>query len=54
MTYINRLNIKTFKLEPKLLSIKASDAHILGVIKDGRIIFWYDYYSCEKGVCITK
>lgn len=54
MFYINQLNLKTFKLEPKIISVKAGQTHILGVLKDGRIVFWYNYCPSEKGFCITK
>jgi len=54
MFYINRLNLKNFKLEPKIISVKAGQTHILGVLKDGRIVFWYNHCPSEKGVCITK
>lgn len=50
----NRLNLKTLQIEPKIISVKAAEAHILGVLTDGRIVFWYSLNSSENGVCITK
>ncbi len=52
--YINYLNLKTLIVEPKIISVKAAGTHILGVLADGRVIFWYSYNPSENGVCITK
>ncbi|MHB8076333.1 MAG: hypothetical protein ACYDGZ_21520 [Desulfosporosinus fructosivorans] len=41
MFYLNRLNLKTFHIEHKIISVKAAEAHILGVLTDGGIVFWY-------------
>lgn len=54
MFYLNRLNLKTLQTEPKIISIKAAETHILGVLADGRIMFWYNLNPSEKGICITK
>jgi hypothetical protein len=54
MSYINRINLKTFEVEPEVVSVKAAETHILGVLSDGRIIFSYDFYPSEKGICITN
>lgn len=54
MSYINRLNLKTLKVEPEVVSVKAAGTHILGVLADGRIVFWYELNPSEKGLCITK
>lgn len=51
--YINSLNLKTMQAEPKIITIKAANTYILGVLADGRIIFWYDLNPSENGVCIT-
>ncbi|MDF2674539.1 MAG: hypothetical protein K0R09_2807 [Clostridiales bacterium] len=51
--YINHLNLRNMELKPKLISITATDPHILGVLKDGRIIFWYNLNPSESGICVT-
>jgi len=48
------LNLKTLQIEPKIISVKATETHILGVLTDGRIVFWYSLNPSENGVCITK
>ncbi|WP_258360183.1 hypothetical protein [Moorella sulfitireducens (nom. illeg.)] len=52
--YLNRLNLKTLQVEPKIITVKAAETHILGVLADGRIVFWYNLNPSENGVCITK
>lgn len=52
--YINRLKLNTLSEEPQIISVKAADTHILGVLADGRVVFWYDFYPSESGVGITK
>lgn len=54
MFYLNRLNLKTLLVEPEIISVKAAEPHILGVLADGRIVFWYSLNPSENGVCITK
>lgn len=54
MFYLNRLNLKTMKVDTNLVTVKAAQTHILGVLTDGRIIFWYNYNPSENGVGITK
>jgi len=54
MFYLNRLNHNTLLTEPKVISVKAAKTHILGVLADGRIVFWYNLNPSENGVCITK
>jgi len=54
MSYINRLNLKTFKVEQNIASVKAAQTHILGVLEDGRIVFWYSLNPSESGICVTK
>ncbi|MCR4442848.1 MAG: hypothetical protein QHH10_11130 [Peptococcaceae bacterium] len=54
MFYLNRLNLKTLQIEPEIISVKAAGTHILGVLADGRIVFWYNLNPSENGVCITK
>lgn len=54
MYYLNRLNLKTMQLDARLLSVKAGETHILGVLADGRIVFWYSYNPSENGICITQ
>ncbi len=51
--YINRLNLKTMELEPKVVTVKAAATHILGVLSDGRVLFWYNLNPSENGVCIS-
>lgn len=52
--FINRLNLKTFEEESDIVSVKAAETRILGVLADGRIVFWYNLNPSEKGICITK
>lgn len=54
MSYLNRLNLKTFKVEPQIISVKAAETNILGVLSDGRIVFSFNFYPSENGICITK
>ncbi len=54
MFFLNRLNLKTMQVEPKIISLKAAEMHILGVLADGRIVFWYSFNPSENGICITK
>jgi hypothetical protein len=54
MFYINRLDLKTLIIEPQIISIKAADTRITGVLNDGRIVFSYNFNPSEKGVCVTK
>lgn len=48
MFYINQLDLNTLTIEPKLISLKTPATNILGVLKDGRTVFYYE------GICITK
>lgn len=52
--YLNRLNLETLQIEPQIVSVKAADTHILGVLADGRVVFWYYLNPVENGICITK
>lgn len=52
--YLNRLNLQTFTVESHIIKVTAAPANILGVLADGRIIFWYSLNPSEAGVCITK
>ncbi|MGI6225864.1 MAG: hypothetical protein ACOYJ1_06375, partial [Peptococcales bacterium] len=54
VNYINRLNLKTLQVGSKLITVKAAGTHILGVLSDGRILFWYNLNPSENGICITK
>jgi hypothetical protein len=54
MYFLNRLNINSKTVEEKIISVKAGEIYILGVLSDGKIIFWYRYTQGEKGICITK
>lgn len=51
--YLNRLDLKTLAVESQIISVKAAEPHILGVLADGRIVYWYSYNPSESGVCIT-
>jgi hypothetical protein len=53
MFYLHRLNLKTWLIEAEIISVKAADTHILGVLADGRIVFRYNLNPSENGVCIT-
>ncbi len=52
--YLNRVKLETLKLEQEIVSITATDPHILGVLGDGRIVFWYQFNPAEKGICLTS
>ncbi|NLI90681.1 MAG: hypothetical protein GX434_00355 [Peptococcaceae bacterium] len=54
MYYLNRVNLKTLMVEQETISVKATSPHILGVLADGRIIFWYELNPSEKGICISE
>lgn len=54
MYYINRLNLSTLNVEPQILSVKAAETKILGILSDGRIVVYYNYNPSERGICITK
>ncbi len=54
ISYLYRLNLKTLNIESKIVSVKAAQTHILGVLSDGRIVFWYNLNPSENGVCIAK
>lgn len=57
---IHRLDLKTLQVEPGVIAfndIESSthlDVKILGVLADGRIIFSYELYPSESGICITR
>ncbi|HHV65075.1 MAG TPA: hypothetical protein GXX46_08400 [Peptococcaceae bacterium] len=52
--YLCRVNLKTLTVEPEVLTISATQPHILGVLENGEIIFWYDLFPTERGICLTK
>lgn len=52
--YINRLNLKTMALEPKLITVQGASTHLLGVLEDGRVLFWYDLNPSERGLGVTS
>ncbi len=54
MSYLNRINLETFQVEEQLVSVKAAQVCLLGVLADGRVLFWYSLNPCENGICITK
>ena len=54
MEYINRIDLDTLEVEVNLISIKAADTSILGVLSDGRVVFRYYYNPSESGIGITK
>lgn len=51
--YINHLNLRNMELKPKIISITAAYPHILGVLEDGRIMFWYHLNPSESGICVA-
>ncbi|MEL7568224.1 MAG: hypothetical protein AAGU27_25580 [Dehalobacterium sp.] len=53
MAYLNRVNLETFQVEEQLVSVKAAQTYLLGVLADGRVLFWYNLNPCESGICIT-
>ncbi|WP_242831393.1 hypothetical protein [Desulfitobacterium dehalogenans] len=52
--YLNRIKLETLEPEQEIVSITAAEPHILGVMADGRIVFWYQFNLEEKGICITS
>lgn len=54
MTYLNRVNLITFQVEEQLVLVKGAETYILGVLADGRVLFWYSQNPIESGICITK
>lgn len=54
MAYLNRVHLETFQVEEQLVSVKAAQTYLLGVLSDGRILFWYSLNPSESGICITK
>jgi hypothetical protein len=52
--FLSRINLKTLAVEPEIITVSATQPHILGVLGSGRIIFWYDLFPTESGVCITN
>lgn len=54
VNYINRLNLKTLQVESKIITVKAAGTHILGVLSDGRTLFWYNLNPSENGICLTN
>ncbi|NLW07339.1 MAG: hypothetical protein GX039_05105, partial [Clostridia bacterium] len=54
MSYLNRLNLKTLAVEDKIVTVKAANTSILGVLADGRILFWYSLNPSEEGIGITE
>jgi hypothetical protein len=51
--YLNRIKLETLEPEQEIVSITAAEPHILGVLADGRIVFWYEFNPAEKGICVT-
>lgn len=51
--YLNRIKLETLELKQEIVSITAAEPHILGVMADGRIVFWYQLNMEEKGICVT-
>jgi len=54
MYYIHRYNIEKSVVKKNVISVKAAQTYILGVLADGRIVFWYYLNPSEKGLCITS
>jgi len=52
--YLNRIKIETLEPEQNIVSITVAEPHILGVLADGRILFWYQFNQVEKGICVTS
>lgn len=52
--YLNRIKLKTLEPEQEIVSITAAEPHILGVLADGRIVFWYQFNQAEKGIGVTS
>ncbi|WP_366921556.1 hypothetical protein MFMK1_001960 [Metallumcola ferriviriculae] len=54
MSYLHRLDLDTLTVETNIITVKAAQTYILGVLSDGRVLFWYDFNPSENGVCLTK
>ncbi|WP_173298868.1 hypothetical protein [Thermanaeromonas sp. C210] len=54
MSYLNRIDLETLTVEAKIVSVKAAQTYILGVLADGRILFFYSLNPSEEGICITE
>ena len=52
--YLNRIKLETLEPEQEIVSITAAEPNILGVLADGRIVFWYQFNQVEKGICVTS
>lgn len=51
--YLNRLDLATLTVEPKIVTVTAAQCYILGVLSDGRVIFGYNLNPSECGICVT-
>ena len=51
---LNRIRLETLSPVQEIVSITAAEPHILGVLADGRIVFWYEFNPAEKGICVTS
>lgn len=54
MYYISRVQLKTLEAEHDIIAVKASSPYLLGVLSDGRMIFWYDLNPSERGICLSE
>lgn len=54
MSYLNLLDLKTMQTKEQLVAVKAAETYLLGVLSDGRMIFWYVLNASEYGICITE
>lgn len=53
MSFINLFDLKKLEVKSEIVSVKAAQTHIMGVLADGRVVFWYNLNPSENGVGIT-
>jgi len=51
--HLNRIDLKTLKIEYDVVTCKAADISIMNVYDDGSVLFHYNYNPSESGVCIS-
>jgi len=54
MFYLNLLDLQKLEVQPQVISVKAAEPYLIGVLGDGRILFSYNLNPSENGICLTK
>lgn len=54
MFYLNLLDLQKLEVRPQVVSVKAAEPYLIGVLADGRILFSYNLNPSENGICLTK